>query len=107
MLTLAIIVPCYNEQEVLPSTAQRLSEKIKQLVAFLHSVCFCVIMIAWFIYRYFSGHTIASWASSAVSLRAINGLIIFSIGIVGEYIRKIHLETKHRPRYLIEQFIHK
>jgi glycosyltransferase involved in cell wall biosynthesis len=66
-----------------------------------------VAMIIWSIYRHFSGHTIAGWASLAVSLWAIGGLIIFSIGIVGEYIGKIYLETKQRPRYVIEEFLHK
>ncbi|GBR74235.1 bacterial dolichol-phosphate mannose synthase-like protein [Candidatus Termititenax aidoneus] len=66
-----------------------------------------ITMIIWSIYRHFNGHTIAGWASLAVSLWAIGGLIIFSIGIVGEYIGKIYLETKHRPRYAIEEFLHK
>ncbi|GBR75518.1 bacterial dolichol-phosphate mannose synthase-like protein [Candidatus Termititenax persephonae] len=64
-------------------------------------------MIVWSIYRYFSGHTIVGWASLAVSLWAIGGLIIFSIGVIGEYIGKIYLETKQRPRYIIEKLLNK
>jgi glycosyltransferase involved in cell wall biosynthesis len=64
-----------------------------------------IAMIIWSIYRHFSGHTIAGWASLVVSLWAIGGLIIFSLGIVGEYIGKIYLETKQRPRYIVEEFL--
>ncbi|GMO30053.1 MAG: glycosyltransferase family 2 protein [Termitinemataceae bacterium] len=67
---------------------------------------FSIVMAAYFIYRHFSGHTIVGWSSMIVSLWAIGGLILFSIGIVGEYIGKIYLEAKQRPRYQIEQFLH-
>jgi glycosyltransferase involved in cell wall biosynthesis len=66
-----------------------------------------VAMIVYFFVRYFSGHTISGWASIACSLWGIGGLILFSIGIVGEYIGKIYLETKRRPRYHVEQFLYK
>ncbi|MCL2792963.1 MAG: glycosyltransferase family 2 protein [Spirochaetaceae bacterium] len=62
-------------------------------------------MIAYFFVRYFTGHTISGWASIVCSLWGIGGLILFSIGIVGEYIGKIYLETKHRPRFHVEQFL--
>jgi glycosyltransferase involved in cell wall biosynthesis len=62
-------------------------------------------MILYFLFRYFSGHTIDGWASIACSIWGIGGLTIFSIGIIGEYIGKIYLESKHRPRYHIEQFL--
>jgi hypothetical protein len=34
------------------------------------------------------------------------GLIMFSIGIVGAYIGKIYMESKERPRYIVEEFLH-
>ena len=37
-----------------------------------------------------------------VSLWLIGGLLLLSVGIVGEYVGKIYLESKHRPRYIIE-----
>ena len=37
-----------------------------------------------------------------VSLWFIGGLLLLSVGIVGEYVGKIYLESKHRPRYIIE-----
>jgi len=76
---------------------------ITLLGVFLFAVS--IAMIVYFFVRYFSGHTISGWASIACSLWGIGGLILFSIGIVGEYIGKIYLETKRRPRYHVEQFL--
>ena len=57
------------------------------------------------IIRYFTGDTIRGWASIAVSIWAIGGLQLLAIGIIGEYIGKIYLETKHRPRFIIEKYL--
>jgi glycosyltransferase involved in cell wall biosynthesis len=62
-----------------------------------------IVMIVYFFVRYFTGNTISGWASIACSLWGIGGLILFSIGIVGEYIAKIYLEAKRRPRFLVEK----
>jgi glycosyltransferase involved in cell wall biosynthesis len=64
-----------------------------------------IIMMAYFLVRYFTGHTLVGWSSLAVSIWAIGGLQLLAIGIVGEYIGKIYLETKARPRYIIEEFL--
>jgi len=55
--------------------------------------------------RYFTGHTVVGWASSFLSIWAIGGLILISLGVIGEYISKIYMETKARPRFLIESLI--
>jgi glycosyltransferase involved in cell wall biosynthesis len=77
---------------------------ITSLGIFLFTVS--IAMIAYFFVRYFTGHTISGWASIACSLWGIGGLILFSIGVVGEYIGKIYLEAKHRPRFHVEQFLY-
>lgn len=46
---------------------------------------------------------IPGWASSVVPIYFLGGIQLLSIGIVGEYVAKIYLETKRRPRYFIEQ----
>jgi glycosyltransferase involved in cell wall biosynthesis len=78
-----------------------------RLITLLGALLFIIsiIMIVYFFVRYFSGHTITGWASIVCSIWGIGGLILFSIGIIGEYIGKIYLETKRRPRYHIEQFL--
>ena len=68
------------------------------VVMFLVSIA----MLIYFLVRYFTGHTVAGWSSLAVSIWAIGGLQLLAIGVVGEYIGKIYLETKARPRYRIE-----
>lgn len=64
-----------------------------------------IIMILWVMFKYISGSTVTGWASVIISLWAIGGAILFSIGIVGEYIGKIYLETKNRPRYIVEKYL--
>lgn len=67
---------------------------------------FSILMLIYIFTRYLTGHTIVGWASVAVSVWAIGGLILLSLGIVGEYIGKIYLEAKKRPKYFIENFLH-
>ena len=69
------------------------------IIIFLVSILFLI----WGIVQKARGVTVAGWSSLIVSIWAIGGLILFSIGIIGEYIGKIYLETKHRPRYLIDE----
>ena len=53
--------------------------------------------------RHFTGHTVTGWTSVMASVWAIGGLMLLAIGVVGEYIGKIYLETKQRPRFIIEE----
>lgn len=62
-----------------------------------------LIMMIYSIIRNAMGATVVGWSSLIVSLWMIGGLILLSIGIVGEYIGKIYLEAKARPRYIIEE----
>ncbi len=62
-------------------------------------------MLIYSLISYFTGHTEPGWASLIVSLWAIGGMQLFAIGIVGEYIGKIYLETKHRPKFIIDKYI--
>ncbi len=78
---------------------------VTRLGAFIFLVS--IAMLIYFFIRYFTGHTVVGWASLAVSLWAIGGLLMLAIGIIGEYIGKIYLESKRRPRYHIEEYISK
>ena len=54
---------------------------------------------------YFSGRTVSGWSSLILSLWFIGGCVLIGLGIVGEYIGKIYIEVKDRPRYNVEKEI--
>ncbi len=58
-----------------------------------------------FVSYFFSDHIIAGWTSIMLSIWALGSMILMSIGIVGEYIGKIFIEVKHRPRYAISDML--
>ncbi|SFC35555.1 glycosyltransferase family 2 protein [Butyrivibrio sp. YAB3001] len=84
-----------------------LSTKPIKLITGLGFFIFFVSILV-FIYsliRHFTGHTIPGWTTTVLSVWAIGGLMMISQGIIGEYIGKIYLETKNRPRFIIEKYL--
>ena len=61
------------------------------------------IFIIWSVISFFMGNTVAGWASTVSILCFFSGIQLISLGIIGEYIGKIYLETKRRPRYIISE----
>lgn len=58
----------------------------------------------WILYvRLFTDHATPGWASITLPVIALGGIQLLSLGLVGEYVAKIYLETKRRPRFIIEQ----
>lgn len=55
--------------------------------------------------RYLLGATVLGWSSLMVSVWALGGLQLFAIGIIGEYIGKVYLEAKGRPRFAIQDIL--
>ena len=51
------------------------------------------------------GATITGWTSLIVSIWAIGGLQLLAIGVIGQYIGKVYLETKERPKFIIETYL--
>ena len=62
-------------------------------------------MLAYVLIAYFTGRAVSGWASIVLSLWFIGGCVLIGLGIVGEYIGKIYIEVKDRPRYHIDQTI--
>lgn len=54
---------------------------------------------------HFMGNTVPGWTTIAMSVWILGGLQLFAIGMVGEYIGKIYLETKERPKFIIDEYI--
>ncbi len=73
------------------------------LIIILFSIGFVIYSIV----NYFLGNVVSGWASLFCSLWFLGGVQLLSIGIIGEYIGKIYIETKERPRYNIESFLDK
>ncbi|MFN8649981.1 glycosyltransferase family 2 protein [Streptococcus sp.] len=59
--------------------------------------------IIWSLVSHFAGNTVSGWSSTVTIVAFIGGIQLISIGIIGEYIGKIYLETKRRPRYIIDK----
>lgn len=81
------------------------SIKPLQLITYL-GVAFILIaigVVAYALYEHFTGHTIDGWTSLLVSMWFIGGCVLIACGITGEYIGKIYMEVKHRPKYFIDK----
>ncbi len=66
-----------------------------------------IAMLIYFLIRHFTGNTVSGWTSTIISIWALGGLQLLAIGVIGEYIGKVYLETKNRPRFIIDQFLYK
>ena len=64
-----------------------------------------LIMTIWAVAVKLSGKSIAGWLSVVLPMYILGGLNLFFLGILGEYIGKIYMETKKRPRYIVEERI--
>ena len=64
-----------------------------------------IAMLIYSLVQHFLGNTSIGWTSLIVSIWAIGGLQLLAIGVIGEYIGKIYLETKARPKYIIEEVL--
>jgi glycosyltransferase involved in cell wall biosynthesis len=53
--------------------------------------------------KLFTDHAVPGWASTTLPIYAIGGVQLLSLGLVGEYVAKIYVEVKRRPRYIIER----
>ncbi|PWT81199.1 MAG: glycosyltransferase, partial [Acidobacteria bacterium] len=51
------------------------------------------------------GGAVPGWASTVISIYMICGVQVLCLGVIGEYVGKIYIETKRRPRYLIEEIL--
>lgn len=71
------------------------------VITFILSVIFALYALISFAVH----HAVPGWTSTVLSIWFFGSLQIIAIGIVGEYIGKIYLESKHRPRFFIEKYL--
>ncbi|OUJ01143.1 glycosyltransferase [Acetobacter cibinongensis] len=63
---------------------------------------FALLAIVYAIISKVTGHTMPGWTSITISIFFMGGVQMLSLGVIGEYIGKIYLETKQRPLYHVE-----
>ena len=59
--------------------------------------------VIWAIVAALAGRAVAGWASMTCIICFVSGVQLICMGIIGEYIGKIYMETKQRPRYIISE----
>ena len=61
-----------------------------------------IIAMIYSVIAYFAGKTVAGWPSLMISIWFLGGVQLLSIGLIGKYVGKTYIESKHRPRYNVE-----
>ena len=61
------------------------------------------IILIWAIVMNVTGSAVSGWASILCVITFLGGIQLLALGVIGEYIGRIYLESKHRPRYIIEK----
>ena len=64
-----------------------------------------ILMLIYFLITWCIGWTVPGWTSIVVSVWAIGGLQLLAIGIIGEDIGKIYMETKARPKFIVQEYL--
>ena len=62
-----------------------------------------VLLIVWTLYCFLSGKTVPGWSLIIIVSSMMGGIQLTSLGIIGEYVGKMYMETKARPRYIISE----
>ena len=64
-----------------------------------------VLALIYALISYCTGHVVPGWTSLILSIWFLGGLQLMAVGMVGQYIGKIYMEVKQRPRYNIEKIL--
>ncbi len=65
-------------------------------------IVFCSVLAAIYaLISYGTGHVVPGWTSLMLSIWFLGGIQLLAIGLIGQYIGKVYIEVKHRPRYTI------
>lgn len=62
-----------------------------------------LVAIVWVLVAHALGGTVSGWASTTAAVFFMGGVQMLSLGVIGEYVGKIYLESKHRPRWIMSE----
>ena len=76
---------------------------ISSLIGILFCIIALISTIFFFVRRLMFGDPVTGWASTACIITFIGGIQLFCVGVLGQYIARMYLETKNRPTYIIRE----
>jgi dolichol-phosphate mannosyltransferase len=62
-----------------------------------------LLYIPYIVYSLYYGHTVSGWASVIATIAFFGGLQLMILGIIGIYLGKLFMQSKHRPHYIIKE----
>lgn len=62
-----------------------------------------MLFILWSLFNWTQGHVVPGWTSTVLPIALFSALQMISLGVIGEYVGKIYIETKQRPLYIVEK----
>lgn len=69
------------------------------------TVLFSLALIIYALISFITGHVVPGWSSSFIAITLIGGIQLTALGVIGEYVGKIYMETKARPRFIVQERI--
>ena len=85
------------------------SFSVKPLTMILYlgiiAILISVIQVVYSLIQHFNGATVAGWTSVFASIWFLGGVQLTAIGVIGQYVGKIFMEVKERPRYFIQEYL--
>lgn len=73
----------------------------------IFAIVISIVLLVWATVNYLLGNVIEGWFSILIVVIFFGGLQTFAIGIIGEYLGKVFMQTKNRPRYIIDEIYRK
>ena len=64
-----------------------------------------LLAILYFLIIWMAGKTVQGWTTVVASIWMLGGIQLLCLGVIGEYIGKIYIESKERPKFIIDKFI--
>ena len=64
-----------------------------------------LVALLYFLIIWIMGKTVQGWTTVVASIWMLGGIQLLCLGIIGEYIGKIYMESKARPKFIIDKFI--